>query len=160
MKQGNYHDDFFPQHFGRKKSEIWIRERKSTYCDTTVFKSPLNASSISQIHRSIRKTIETMFSRRILGENNPKSESGVRKSTYCYATDYQPTAQQVKLSLNPLPLLLINNKYIHEVGKQSRRFFPATFWAKIIRNVNLGDENRPTVMRTTPNLPLKKSNWV
>ena len=68
MKWGNYHESFFPQHFGRK---------------------------------------------------NPQCEFWGRKSTYCDAADYQPTAQQVKSGLNLLPLLLIDNKYIHEVGKLS-----------------------------------------
>ena len=72
-----------------------------------------------------------MFFRSILGEKIRKCGSGGRKSTYCDATDNQPTAQQVKLGLNPFPLLLIYHKYIHEVGKLSRRFTPAAFWAKI-----------------------------
>ena len=91
----NNQDDVFPLYFGRKKSEIWIRGRKSTYCDTT---------------------------------------------------DIQPTAQRVKLGLNPLPLLLIHQRYKLEVGKLSGWFFPAVFWAKKVRNVNRGDENRHTVM--------------
>ena len=88
------------------------------------FKSAPNASNTSQIHRSSRKTMETMFSRSILWENNPKYESGVRKSTYCYATDYQPTAQQVKSGLNLLSMLLTHHKYIDQVGKPWRRCFP------------------------------------
>ena len=120
------------------------------------FKSSLNASNISQIHRSSRKIIETMFFSSILGEKNAKYESGVRKSTYCNATDFQPTAQQYKLCLNPLPFLLIYHKYMHEVGKLSGRFFPAEFSAKIIRNKKLGNENRYIVIRPISNLPLKK----
>ena len=76
------------------------------------------------------------------------------------ATDRVPTAQRVKLGLTPLPLLLIDHKYIHEVGKLSRKFIPAAFWAKKIRHVNLGDENRHIVMRPISNLQLKKSNQV
>ena len=101
-----------------------------------------------------------MFSRRILGEKNPKYESGGRKLTYCDATDFQPTAQEVKSGLNLLSMLLIYHKYIDQVGKASRGCFSATIWSEKIRNMNLGDENRHTVMRTTPNLPLKKSKWV
>ena len=101
-----------------------------------------------------------MFSLSNLGEKKSKWGSGVRKSTYCDATDFHPTAQQVKSGLNPFSLLLIDHKYINQVGEPSRRYFHAAFWAKKIRNMNLGDENRHTVMRTTPNLPLKKSNWV
>ena len=100
------------------------------------------------------------FSRRILGENNPKCESGGRKSKFRDATDIQPTAKEDKLGLNPFSLLRIHHKYINQVGKPRRRYFFAAFWTKKIRNINLGDENRHTVMRTTPNLPLKKSNWV
>ena len=137
-------------------------DRLPTYRSTGQigFKSSLIASNISQIHRSCRKTTETMFFRSIFDEKYTKCGSGVRKSTYCDTTDFQPTAQQVKLDLYPLPFLLIHQKYIHEVGNLSRRFFPAVFWAKIIRNMNLGDENRPTVMRPISNLPLYKSNCV
>ena len=71
-----------------------------------------------------------MFFRSILGEKDRKCGTGGRKSTYCYTTDIQPTAQQDKLSLNPLQLLLIDCKYVLEVGKLSRRFIPAAFWAK------------------------------
>ena len=71
-----------------------------------------------------------MFSRSILCEKNPKYQSGGRKSTYCDANDSHPAAQHVKSGLNPLPLLLRYDKYIHEVGKLSGRFFPAGFWAK------------------------------
>ena len=71
-----------------------------------------------------------MLSRSILGEKNQNFVWGELKSTYCDTTDIQPTAQQVKLSLNALPLLLIDHKYVHEVGKLSRRFIPAAFWAK------------------------------
>ena len=170
MKWGKYHEDLFPQHFGRKKSEIWIRgmkidiswcDRFPTYRSTSQieFKSSLNASNTSQIHRSSRKTTETMFFRSIFDEKYTKCGSGVRKSTYCDTTDFQPTAQQVRLCLNPFSLLLIHHKYIDQVGKPSRRCFPAAFWAKNIRNVDLGDEKRHTVMRPIPNLPLNRSNW-
>ena len=93
-----------------------------------------------------------MFSRSILGEKNPKCQSGGRKSTYCDASDFQPTAQEVKSGLNLLPLLLIDHKYIHEVGKLSRTFFPAAFCAKRIRNTDLGDENRHTAVPPISNL--------
>ena len=95
-----------------------------------------------------------------MGEKNPKYESGGRKSTYCDATDSHPTAQQVKSGLNPLPLLLRYDKYIHEVGKLSRRFFPAGLWAKQIRNMNLGDESRHSLMQPIAYLQLNKSNRV
>ena len=94
------------------------------------FKSSLNASNVSQIHRSCRKTTETMFFGSIFDEKNPKCGSGVRKSTYCDTTDFQPTAQQVKLGLNPFSLLLIHHKYIDQVGKPSRRCFPQHFGRK------------------------------
>ena len=68
------------------------------------------------------------FVARHFGRN--KSEIWVWGTKIYDATDFQPTAQQDKLCLNPLPLLLIDHKYIHEVGKLSRRFFPAAFWAK------------------------------
>ena len=124
------------------------------------FKSFLDASNTSQIHRSSRKTIETMFFRIFFGEKYPKYGSWGRKSTQCDATDIQPTAQQDKLGLIPLPLLLIDHKYIHEVGKLSRKYIPAAFSGKKIQNVNLGDENRHIVMRPISNLQLKKSNQV
>ena len=101
-----------------------------------------------------------MFSRIILGEKKTKWGSGGRKSIYCEATDFQPTAQEVKSGLNLLSMLLVYNKYIEEVGKSPRRCFPTAFWAKKIRNVDLGDENRHTVMRPISSLPLNKSNWV
>ena len=143
---------------GTKIDILWYY-RFPTYRSTRQigFKSSLYASNISQIHISSRKSTETMFCRSILGEKNTKYWSKGRKSTYCHTTDFQPTAQQVKLGLNPLPLLLIDHKYIVEVGKLSRRFFPAAFWAKIILNVNLGDENRN--IRPISNLQLNKSNW-
>ena len=75
--------------------------------------------------------MKKVFSGSILGEKNPKYESGGRKSIYCDATDFQPTAQLVKLGLNPLSLLLIHHNYKDQVGKPSRRCFPAAFWAKI-----------------------------
>ena len=71
-----------------------------------------------------------MFFSNILVEKNRKCGSGGRKSTYCDATDNQPTTHQVKLRLYPLPLLLIYHKYMNEVGKLSRRFIAAAFWAK------------------------------
>ena len=101
-----------------------------------------------------------VFFRSILGEKSPKCESGGRKSTECDATDFQPTAQQVKSGLNLLQLLLIDYKNIHEVGKLSRTFFHAAFWAKKIRNIYLGEVNRHTVMQRISNLPLNKSNRV
>ena len=52
-----------------------------------------------------------------------------RKSTLCDTTDIQPSAQQVKLSLNPLTLLLIHHKYVHEFGKLSRRFLSGSISA-------------------------------
>ena len=87
------------------------------------------------------------LSLQVLGEKNLKWESGGRKWIYFDATDFQPTAQQVKLGLNLLSLLLIYGKYIDEVGKPSRRFFPLGFWAEKNRNGNLEDENRHIVMR-------------
>ena len=78
----------------------------------------------------------------------------------CDATDFQPTAQQVKSGLNLLSMLLIYHKYIDEVGKPSRRCFPVAFWVKKNRNGDLGDENRHIVMRPISNLPLNKSNRV
>ena len=94
------------------------------------FTSSLNASNTSQIHRSSRKTPENMFFRSNLAEKNPKCGSVGRKSTYCDTTDFQPTAQQVKLGLNPFSLLLIHHKYIDQVGKPSRRCFPQHFGRK------------------------------
>ena len=143
----------FPAEYWAKNSEIWIWETKidilccdqlTTYGSTSHigFKSSLIASNISKIDRSSRKTIETMFSRRILGENIPKCESWGRKSKYYDASDFQPTAQQVKLRLNLLWFLVIYQKYIDQVGKPPKRCFPAAFWVKKNPNADLGDENR------------------
>ena len=71
-----------------------------------------------------------MFSRTTLGEKYPNCESGGRKSKYRDATDFLPTAKEDKLGLNPLSLLRTHHKYINEVGKPSRRCFPAAIWAK------------------------------
>ena len=161
----------FPATFWGKKSEMSIRgtkidilwyDRFPNYRSRSqiVFKSSLNASNRSQIHRSSRKSIETMFSRSILGEEKSKLWSGRRKSTYYDATDYQPTDQLVKSGLNLLSTLLIHHKYIGQVGKPPRRCFPAAIRAKKIRNVNLGDENGHSVMRSISKLPFNKSNSV
>ena len=138
------------------KIDILLYDRIPTYRSTGQIglKSSLNASNISQIHRSSRKSIETMFSRSILGEDKSKWGSGGRKSTYCDTTDFQHTAQQVKLGLNPFSLLLIDHKYIDQVGKASRRCSPVAFWVKKNRNCDLGDENRHIMMRPISNLPL------
>ena len=141
----------FRQHFGWKKSEMWIWgtkidilwcDRFPTYRSTSQigFKSFLIASNTSQIHRSSRKTTETMFFRLSVGEKNPKCGSGGRKSTYCDATDSLPTAQLVKSGLNVLSMLLIYHKYIDEVGKQTRWSFSAAFWAK--KNPKYGSGGR------------------
>ena len=144
------------------KIDILLCDRFPTYPSRSPigFKSSLNASNKSQIQRSSRKTTETMLFRSNLDEKNPKCGSAGRKSTYCYTTDFQPTAQQVKLGLNPFSLLLVHHKYIDQVEKPSRRCFPARFWAKKIRNLDLGYENRHTVMRPITNLTLNRSNWV
>ena len=91
-----------------------------------------------------------VFSRSILGEKYPKCGSGGRKSTYCEATYFQPTAQQVKSGLNLLSMLLIHQKYIDQVEKPPRRCFSASVWAKKIRNVDPGNENLHIVIRRFP----------
>ena len=128
---------------------MWIWERKSKFCDATdnqptapqvqlgLNPLPLLLIYHKYIHE-VGKLSRRFCSRSILGEKNPKCESWVRKSIYRDATDIQPTAQQVKLGLNLLSLLLIYHKYIDQVGKPPRRCFSATFWAKNIRNMDPG----------------------
>ena len=148
---------------------IWVTKIDILWCDRFPnyrptgqigFKSPLIASNVSKKHRSSRKTTETMFFRSILGEKYPKCGSGARKSTYCDATDIQPTTQQVKLGLNPVWLLRIYQNYIDQVEKPSRRCFRVAFSVKKNRNGDLGDENPHIVMRPISNQPLNKSNRV
>ena len=145
--------------------------RKSTYCDATDYqttarhvKSGLNLLSMLLIYHKyidqVGKASIRCFPVAFWVKKNRSGDLGGRKLTYYYATDFQPTAQQVKSGLNPFSLLLIDHKYIDQVGKQTRRYFSATFWSKKIGNVDLGDENRHTVMRPITNLPLNKLNWV
>ena len=72
-----------------------------------------------------------MFFRSIFGEKNRKCGSKKkRKSTYSDTTDFQPTAQQIKLSLNPLHFLLIDHKYVMKWGNYHEGLFPQHFGRK------------------------------
>ena len=147
--------------WGTKIDLLWC-ERFPTYRSRSQI--GLNPFSLLLLHHKyidqVGKPSRRCFPATFWAKKNPKCGSGGRTSTFCDATDFQPTAQQVKLGLNLLWLLLIYNTNIDQVGKPSRRCFPAAFSAKKIRNMNLGDENRHTVMRPISNLQLNMSNRV
>ena len=134
---------FFRCILGEKNPKCGSGGRKSTYCDATdslptaqLVKSGLNVLSMLLIYHKyideVGKQTRWSFSAAFWAKKNPKYGSGGRKSTYCDKTDYQTTAHQAKLGLNPIALLLIYHKYIHEVGKLSRRFFSRSILGKKI----------------------------
>ena len=142
------------------KIDIHWWDRFPTYRSTSEigFKSSLNASNTSQIYRSSRKTTETMLFLSNFDEKNSKiwiRETKIDILLYDRYPTYRSTSQIGFKSF----LVASNRSQIHRSSRKTiETLCSRSVLGEIIRNVNLGDENRHTVMRPISNLPLNKSN--